>query len=86
MYQLEALSLSWKKLVHRLADCCGLKITKLAIGIEKILKRDKTPTLENEKQTELQVKVMSNRLIAEDAKNTLCWGDWWQSEKSTRTI
>jgi len=64
MYQLEALSLSWKKLVHRLADCCGLKITKLAIGIEKILKRDKTPTLE-------KVKVMSNRLIAEEDKNTL---------------
>jgi len=47
----------------------------MAIGPDKILKRDKTPTLENEKQTELQVKVMSNRLIAERAKNTLGWGD-----------
>ena len=33
------------------------------------------------KQTELQVKVKSNRLIAENDSNTLGLGDWWQSEK-----
>lgn len=80
MYQLEALSgRNW----CRGWMICWLLLKKYESGNEHLKNPEKgqNTNLGELKQTELQVKVKSNRLIAENDSNTLGLGDWWQSEK-----